>query len=207
MQAIMTRMLLVYPLLALVGFAAVVVGLRQPPSAWSDTLRLNDCELPCWIGITPGQTEIADAKALVEQAFADASRYIVEKQDFTGRWATYLITHRNGGDQVGIYLETRDGTYTQAIGLILPATTTHIPTIPELSPSLGDVSGIRHLTNMGERFATRLWFRDGSVVIELQYRRCGRVDMNAPVREIYLVGDSSAFAQADSWQGFGRCYK
>jgi hypothetical protein len=201
------RLLLVYPLLATFGLAAVVVGLRQPPSAWNDTLRLNDCELPCWIGITPGQTEIVDAKAIVVEAFADTSRYEVETDDFSSRWASYQITDRRSGERLGVYLETGGGTQTQAIGLILPATTTYIPTIPELSAVLGEVSGIRHLTNMGEGFATRLWFRGGSVVIELQYRRCGRVDMNTPVREIYLIGDSAAFAQADSWQGFGRCYR
>src|SRR5688500_7941825 len=107
MRAMITRLLVVYPLLATFGMAAVVLGLRQPPSARGDRLRLNECELACWIGSLPGQTAIEEAERRVEQAFGDGSRYEVEKEAFPGRWATYHITDRRGGETMGIYLDTR----------------------------------------------------------------------------------------------------
>lgn len=44
------------------------VGARQPQPAIVEGLRLADCALPCWIGITPGQTTMEEAyRRLVEE--------------------------------------------------------------------------------------------------------------------------------------------
>jgi hypothetical protein len=59
------------------------VGAHQPQSAIVEGLRLTDCALPCWIGITPGQTTMEEAyQRLVEKFLytrsgnrADAGRF------------------------------------------------------------------------------------------------------------------------------------
>ncbi len=43
--------------------AALLLGRAQPTPGGITRLHLSDCTPPCWIGIVPGQTTIADAKA------------------------------------------------------------------------------------------------------------------------------------------------
>ncbi len=46
---------------ALLLFAAQFVGSLQPPPTAMTDLYLTDCALPCWMGITPGQTTFNEA--------------------------------------------------------------------------------------------------------------------------------------------------
>lgn len=46
---------------ALLVFAARVFGGTQPPPAALSGLHLTECAPPCWLGITPGITEMTDA--------------------------------------------------------------------------------------------------------------------------------------------------
>ena len=44
--------------------AGVILVNYQPPSLeWVELLHLDECEPPCWIGITPGRTTVSEAKA------------------------------------------------------------------------------------------------------------------------------------------------
>jgi hypothetical protein len=52
----------------LVGVARWV-GARQPQHALVEGLRLTDCALPCWIGITPGQTMMEEAYQRLAEVF------------------------------------------------------------------------------------------------------------------------------------------
>jgi hypothetical protein len=42
-------------------YGAQALGSRLPPRAALAQLHLTDCVLPCWLGITPGQTRFTDA--------------------------------------------------------------------------------------------------------------------------------------------------
>jgi hypothetical protein len=51
-------------------FGAGLAGRALPPPGGIVRLHLADCEPPCWIGITPGVSTVADAKAKILAAFA-----------------------------------------------------------------------------------------------------------------------------------------
>ncbi len=53
--------------------AAILAGRQQPISLQLKTLRLTDCELPCWIGIVPGQTSVEAARERIATVFGQAA--------------------------------------------------------------------------------------------------------------------------------------
>jgi hypothetical protein len=48
---------------------ARVIGREQPPPLTLAQLHLDDCKLPCWLGITPGETTFDDAVKRVTSAY------------------------------------------------------------------------------------------------------------------------------------------
>ena len=59
-------------------FAARELGNHQPPSAALAQLHLTDCALPCWLGITPGQTTLIEAVRRVTAAYPQTSPSIID---------------------------------------------------------------------------------------------------------------------------------
>src|SRR5215207_9444302 len=95
MGGMIGRLMLVFPLLALFSMASLVIGAQQPPSDWADVLRLDNCELPCWIGITPGETPLSDAEARLESAFGDRALYDLNlRRDTSETWKRYMLEVR-----------------------------------------------------------------------------------------------------------------
>lgn len=60
-RPLLRLILLLSVLFALLIFVSQALGSTQPPPAALAGLRLDECALPCWMGITPGRTEMADA--------------------------------------------------------------------------------------------------------------------------------------------------
>lgn len=52
-------------ILALALGLSIFVGYRQPPSALMQTLHLEDCTPPCWLGLTAGRSTLTDAFQLL----------------------------------------------------------------------------------------------------------------------------------------------
>ena len=66
-----------------VVFAALIYGARwlgnvQPPKAALAQLHLTDCTLPCWLGITPGQTQFAEAVERVSAVYPQSQPAITD---------------------------------------------------------------------------------------------------------------------------------
>ena len=59
-------------------FAARMIGSTQPPSPALAQLHLTDCTLPCWLGITPGQTTLVDAVRRVTAAYPKTVPSIID---------------------------------------------------------------------------------------------------------------------------------
>jgi hypothetical protein len=52
------------------ALALILLASRlQPPPPQITTLRLTECQLPCWIGIIPGETTLTDAQTLLRNAY------------------------------------------------------------------------------------------------------------------------------------------
>src|SRR5215207_2633418 len=135
MRRLILPLLLTCLLLVTFGIAAAVVALRPPPSAWSNTLRLNACELPCWIGITPGETSLEDAVARVEVVFGAPEAYSIEVKAALPYWWKSTVRVRDTGAQFDVLLTRRYPENTIAnIDLVFGRPQ---PTIPELAADIG----------------------------------------------------------------------
>lgn len=80
------RKLILYVLLFCVVFAAlsgaaIFIGRQQPPPARVAALHLTDCAPPCWIGIEPGKTTIAEAKMQIESIFENSTNPNLNETD------------------------------------------------------------------------------------------------------------------------------
>src|SRR5437868_1860445 len=79
-------------LLALLGIA-MITGRLQPIPPRIAILHLNDCQLPCWIGIIPGKTTMAEALNRTKQVYANLP---IEIED------SYLLVGSTTGLQLRI---------------------------------------------------------------------------------------------------------
>src|SRR5690606_7961956 len=69
MQKLLLYALAIFTVCAFFVGGAQWVGARQPQPALVEGLRLTECALPCWIGITPGQTTMEQAYTRLAEAF------------------------------------------------------------------------------------------------------------------------------------------
>lgn len=56
----------------------VLIGRASPIPDRLTMLHLTDCQIPCWIGIVPGKTTIAQARAYIDAVYGASPKYRVE---------------------------------------------------------------------------------------------------------------------------------
>ena len=91
--------------------------LRSSRMLADDSLLVDDegCEIPCWRGITPGQTTVEDAVAILE---SDPQLVDVEVSDIPGSTAVIAAWKAQGGD-LCCELVSRDGEVVSFVRLLL----------------------------------------------------------------------------------------
>jgi hypothetical protein len=197
--------------LALLICAALLVGLRQPPSDWARLLRLDECALPCWVGIQPGTTSLDDAQAKVRQAYGDETAYTLE--DF-GSWQ-FAVTDERSHHRIGITLDAGGERQTvpptvQQILLWADVIPTQRFSLRDLYGSLGTPQDL-HLAWIGSAPYLMILYRHEQVGLATNALGCDAV---SPAQKIYQIiisarslGDYFGWATAPSpWLGFRRCH-
>ncbi len=203
----MTRWLVVYAVrllaaLVLLSGAAILVGQRQSPSEWVTLLHLNDCELPCWIGIEPGKTTFAEAQRRIVDAYEDTSLYEVS----TLNYDHYRITYKPKGYRLEILLDLYGGerslqTSVHSITLLFQP---GLPTVAELYDHLGALEFVEYLSF--EDLKQELYFRNQRIKVSVDVLDCGNVIPTQRVREVDLWGSGLGIYAPIKWHGFWQCY-
>lgn len=205
MRWVVPRLVLLYGVLAILGGALVALA-RAHPSQWVARLRMDVCEMPCWLDIVPGQTALDDARRRVEAEFGGDS-FRVEHEVFDPYWSRYTVTYHDNRDTLMIYLNTVAGDgVVQGIGLGFTSPSGMPPRIPDLYGALGSPTAIRQQIEMGDRITTNVWFREGRVYVDLGYQLCGAVRLTSAIHNLYLRPSPTSFHVSERWRGFGRCY-
>lgn len=197
-------------LAVLIG-AALWVGLQQPPSDWEKLFRLNDCQLPCWIGIEPGKTTLEEAQRQVETAYQNSSDYLLEEFAST----QYAVTNRQTHDRIGITLAAGDERQTNPptvhqIHLWADVVPNRRVTIAELYSSLGNAEALRLSTIGAEPFLIML-YQAKTVGLATNVPQCTAVLPRQKIYQIVISARSldSYFGTVStpaSWLGFRRCH-
>jgi hypothetical protein len=79
--------------IACLGFA-LVPKLTLPDKVY--ILHLQDCALPCWIGIVPGTTTIGEARELIQARYVEAGfeiEIVATDTDYTRAYALQISAH------------------------------------------------------------------------------------------------------------------
>lgn len=196
--------------------AVILVGQQQPPSIWSTILRLNQCELPCWIGIIPGKTTLKEAQEQIEQAYSYPSFYSLKQNE-----SSFNIVYRVTGYRFGIAFETgalmneTPQSVIQNIYLLpdLPSGAEgKNPTVPDLYDALGNPEIVR-LISGGEREGIELLFKGQQVGIRIADLDCDKITMKQVVESIELFAQPPSehsfawLSKPQQWGGFGKCYR
>jgi hypothetical protein len=96
-------------LMIIVVGAVVILARRQPVPSYLAMLHLNDCNLPCWVGIEPGRTTLNQAVSLIKQTYTVNSHYTAFIDTHIA--GTVYITLRDSKPPfsvAGISLDTQD---------------------------------------------------------------------------------------------------
>jgi|GEM_PF-1516618 hypothetical protein len=91
-------------ILALLTGVTRLLGQAQPNPTLIDMLHLTECAPPCWIGIIPGKTTLADAKAHIISVFGQ-SGYLLTFNLISAPGLAWINVERPA-DPVGVLLIT-----------------------------------------------------------------------------------------------------
>jgi hypothetical protein len=128
-------------LAAIVG-TALIVGRRQSLPSRLEMLHLTECVPPCWIGIVPGQTTIAEARQRIEQVFSYDAGYDLRVDPIDPNfWQVYIYRRAQLQAPVVITLTAHQHTIVDAINFLFSASSsegsTDVPTLADLHSVLG----------------------------------------------------------------------
>src|SRR5579859_6326596 len=115
MRWLITRPLIMLLLVTLATGAALLLGRGQPTPDQLALLHLGDCQLPCWIGIVPGQTTVGGARQRIKDIYGKMSGFVVDETEIKSccikvvengqtRLLITLNTWGNQPDNTGIQL-------------------------------------------------------------------------------------------------------
>jgi hypothetical protein len=85
-------------LCVLIGFA-ISLGRQQPLPESVALLHLSDCELPCWIGIIPGQTTMRQAHDQIIKTYGGQRNYALIKDDSTSTLLSFSVVSNYSGTE------------------------------------------------------------------------------------------------------------
>ncbi|SRR5258708_6625418 len=121
---------------------AVGVGHQQPASKRLTQLHLNDCELPCWIGIVPGKTTLEDAQKHITGIYGQSYDVAYDVFDSQSTYRQVYVNITEKGDvkeentmSFEFFVKADDSHIIQFIEFYFPHSS--LPTTAEIFGALG----------------------------------------------------------------------
>jgi len=191
--------------------AARLIGSAQPVPENVAILHLTDCELPCWIGIIPGQTTFEDARQRVQEVYGNLSDHTL----IEGAPGSYVITSRTRGDAglSYIYIAEEGGDRGPIVASIvfsgrMPPRDN--PTMGWLHDTFGSPAYIfLEVTRSGTTYRPYLQYPQYGITVGLEESECGRITIDSPVVLLTLYKDITPLEKlayrARRWHGFDVC--
>ena len=200
------RRLLVLCLLLTVVFGLATAGLvaiahRLPPSQNVQAWHLTDCRLPCFAGVTVGQSTIEEAKREIEKTFGQ-SGYVLQQPDVEFNKIALSWTKAKTITSLGSNINmTFYPTVVSAIGLGAYGQDAGPLTLGDLMSVLGEPScafADDSLTSLNILYFDRKF--------ALSFGVSG-LSLDEPVRNVTILRPTNSTCQgitASRWRGFTR---
>jgi hypothetical protein len=197
--------LLVVPL-GLLILAAITVGYGLPPTGWMAALHFETCTLPCWLGIVPGETTLAEARAVVGDALRGSGEFVkVSDSSLQGR-ERYFVRAADARYvfQASFFAENAES----PIQLIMLEIGERVepPTLAMFYPLLNQPTEIQDILHVNSMAETHLFFENEAVVLTVYDSACEKFRPDQNINQILLYAGFTTPASAEAWQGFRQHY-
>jgi hypothetical protein len=196
---------------ALIGTARLI-GRAQPIAQRVALMHLGDCALPCWIGIEPGQSTLAQARDQITKIFGNSPNYEIKESAGHGQ---FTIWDKADNLRLGVQVNAQTNEHTdQSVVTTLSLweydefdTPAGKPILVELYSALGDPDNIGLLGGEGTLFQNLLYYQHHvEMTLDQNSNRVSTALMYQPVVELVIYSQMPAREtykyQPLPWRGF-----
>jgi hypothetical protein len=203
--------LLLFIALVVAAGAFVAAGYAQPPSRWIALLHLNDCAMPCWIGIKPGVSTVGEALQRLNGTYGGSDFDLVSQPDSLA----FIIADRASGYRFTVALNADFRAQTAPI--IRDIVLYPYAQSGSARPLMGDLyaaSGTPAELRLTRRIVTHtiaVLYEQRRVIVFANSDDCNRIYPHMEITSIRLssasqIADESQSSQVQPWNGFGECH-
>jgi hypothetical protein len=182
------------------------VGFNQPEPIKITALHLDECSSPCWVGILPSKTSLAEAYNYVNRSYRDGDIYQLT-QTYSG---VHIVDKTNGQefDVVFDYWKGEKPEDRRFHEIKFTAFKNPI-SLAELNPILGSPEKIRLASSFPDDKYSSIFFTAYHIEIIVKKNPCDEVPINAPILAMKLISEQEYddMFHTISWHGFSSCYE
>jgi hypothetical protein len=178
-----------------------------------NALKVDMCQLPCWLGIIPGETPLDEARQGLESAFADSPTYRISLIDSTSTLLRCWLVDRANESTLAVSIQiTLD-----SIAINFPSSWDRSPTLADLYVWLGPPNEVQRPQRIqtGE-YAYILFYGDETYRAAFYATSRSRLLFNESIDTILISAEHSMPSGANvnpplmitvPWKGFSAISK
>jgi hypothetical protein len=190
---------------------ALLIGRSQPAPESLRRLHLTDCELPCWIGILPGKTTVAEAKEQILRTFKNTDAYEVEFHEANSK-LTFGITDKSAGRELyrvfGDITEFEQSTMVDRLRFGVQGSDGKYLSFADLYPAAGNPQYVQEFEDYYSQ--SLITYYDGRVLVFMYPLRCGAISTRSKLQFVIsqrVPHTSQRDLNFIRWKGFNQCYQ
>jgi hypothetical protein len=192
---------------------ALIVGVRtltnREPLLIDNLSKVSECQLPCWIGISPGLTSIESAEKLITQTYADSvDTYTLVAKTETG----YRVQWSKTGQYFHIsfaYWQSEQPEERRFHEIILSPCDSCV-LLGDMYTLVGQPTKVVPASQTVEDKYLYLVYEDIQLLIKIEkFDSCDSVSPDQAIHSLMIFDriPSDLLLGSTNWRGFSRCYK
>jgi hypothetical protein len=188
----------------LAGLIAVSVGIgyQQRSSEWKQGLYLDECTLPCWIGIEPGITALKMVPGIVYRRFPDAVLQVERNKSISGYYFFLPYIPNRQIQHINVRARNVQGVYfVSSIEVIYERE--RGPSLREYILLLDEPIAVQeHGSSMREMI-----YFNGHLSLKIYTFRCEPIRLSSTIASLYLSEvPNYGYYPSILWRGLGYPY-
>lgn len=203
MSRITRHVLTLYALLSVLTGVTIWVAGRLPFHSSVDFLHLTDCELPCWIGITPGKTTIREARDQIYNTYG--TNTLTEDSQHSSH-----LTLQSDTARLEIYLNDGEARQDDTVYTIELVIDRNQATYADFQRALGRPAFVAFPGRQGTIYPEMLYPQRN---IQIGFSRavnfntiCSGVSIRQSINGLIIFNRMPSYPNLVQWRGFRPCY-
>ena len=200
MRWLLPRAILLIFIFSAISGASIWIARQQPAPERVAMLHLTDCQLPCWIGITPGVTTMDEAEQKILRVYGNAPNIKIEFIEGDQRFQVKNAITGKVVFDVYLRYSSRDDSKIYSIAILFD---NQPPSIGDLITLLGHPTRIAYLYPIDIKPPPVLIYKNYGLAIIY----AGTLELNAEIslpvdRLILWTDDMGTLSTPQPWSGF-----